>query len=126
GKRIGENTEWNQPTAIDLTQQLKSGDHLLAVRAENQGGAAGLLLKLEVAFPTTKRMTLVSDSSWRVADQGARGWNEPDGSPPGFAAATRLGKLGVQPGGNILAAGAVRGPRKSGEAAPPDSLKAAD
>ena len=126
GKSIGENSEWSEPTVLDLTKLLKSGDHLLAVRAENEGGAAGLLLHLDVAFPTGKKLTLVTDASWRVADRGARGWNELASPAQGFATATSLGKLGVQPWGNILAGAAVRAPRKTGEATPAESLKVAD
>src|SRR6185503_3383880 len=31
GKVVGENTEWNAPTAIDVTSALKAGTHLIAI-----------------------------------------------------------------------------------------------
>jgi putative heme-binding domain-containing protein len=126
GRSIGENSEWHDPTVVDLTKQLKSGDHLIAVRAENQGGAAGLVLTLDVAFPSTKKMKVVSDASWQVANSAVPGWNELEGAPKQFAAATSLGKVGVQPWGDVLAAGAVRMPRRTGEATPAESLKVAE
>src|SRR6266511_3166936 len=48
GKVVGENESWSEPTVIDLSKLLKAGDHLLGVWAENHGGQAGLLAKLEV------------------------------------------------------------------------------
>ena len=126
GKLVGENSEWNEPTVINLTAQLKSGDHLLAVRAENHGGAAGLLVQLDVTFPTAKKMTLVSDASWQVTDKGEKGWNQLESPAQAFAQAATLGKLGVSPWGQVLAAGAVRTPKKAGEATPAESLKVAD
>jgi len=128
GKQVAEATEWSTPTVVDLTTLLKAGDHLLAVRAQNEGSAAGLLVVLEVAFPTTKRMTLVSDATWQSAEQGLRGWNQPDERVEGFDAAKSLGKVGIQPWGNVLAAagGRAQSPRRATEALPAESLKVAD
>src|SRR6185436_7957527 len=63
GKPVGGNSEWSAPSVIDLTQLLKAGEHVLGVRAVNHGGPAGLLARLEVAYPTPKRQTVVSDNT---------------------------------------------------------------
>ena len=128
GKQIAEATEWSTPKVVDLTPLLKAGDHLLAVRAENEGSAAGLLVQLEVLFPTTKRMSLVSDATWQTAERGARGWNLPEGQVEGFVAAKSLGRVGVQPWGNVLAAagGRTQSSRRPTEALSAESLKVAD
>src|SRR6266545_838593 len=128
GKQVAEATEWSTPTVVDLTPLLKAGDHLLAVRAKNEGSAAGLLVVLEAAFPTTKRMTLVSDATWQTAERSLRGWNMPDERVEGFVAAKSLGKVGIQPWGNVLAAvgGRTQSPRRTAEALPAESLKVAD
>src|SRR5262245_26550384 len=127
GKQVAEATEWSTPTVVDLTSALKAGDHLLAVRAQNEGSAAGLLVVLEVQFPTTKRMTLVSDATWQSAERGARGWNQPEERAEVFVAAKSLGKVGIQPWGNVLAAVGGRGPsRRVAEALSAESLKVAD
>ena len=52
-------------------------------------------------------MNVVSDTSWQVAEKGAKGWNELENPPTGYTKATSLGKMGVAPWGNIL--GAVTG-----------------
>ena len=128
GKVVGENTEWNAPTAIELTASLKAGTHLLAIRAENEGSAAGLLVRLEATVPGTKKLVVVSDASWSVSEKGEAGWNKP-GDIPGFVTATSLGKHGMPPWGNVLGAvNAASTERNSrpGSAAPAESLKVAD
>jgi putative heme-binding domain-containing protein len=129
GKIVGENDDWSKPTVLDLARTLKAGEHLLAVRAVNHGGAAGLIAKFDILFPTTKRQGLQTDSSWEVAAKEIPGWNKPDTEVAGFTPATTLGKHGVQPWGAVLAAaGAALAPgaaKKPGEATPADSLKVA-
>jgi putative heme-binding domain-containing protein len=130
GKVVGENDDWNKPTVLDLAKSLKAGEHLLGVRAENHGGAAGLIAKFDILFPTTKRQTVQSDSSWQVSAQEAPGWNKTETEVAGFVAATSLGRHGMQPWGAVLAAaGAAAAPgaaKKPGEATPAESLKVAE
>ena len=129
GKVVGDNAEWNDPTTIDLTKVLKSGDHLLAIRAENEGGAAGLIAELTASYSSGKKMTFGTDASWQVAERGARGWNVQGARIEGFAAAKSLGKLGVQPWGNVFGAPATArapGARRSGQPLPAESLKVAE
>jgi putative heme-binding domain-containing protein len=130
GKIVGENDDWSKPTVLDLAKALKAGEHLLAVRAENHGGAAGLIAKFDILLPTTKRQTVQTDSSWQVSAQEVPGWNKPETEAAGFAAATSLGKHGMQPWGAVLAAaGAAVAPgaaKKPGEATPAQALTVAD
>src|SRR5687767_13755967 len=67
GKAVGENDNWGQATVLDLTKLLKAGDHLLAVRAENDGGPGGLLAKLDVTLPDSRKQTVLTDTSWQVS-----------------------------------------------------------
>src|SRR5262245_7479848 len=129
GKLVGESDDWNQPTTIDLARSLKAGDHLLAVRAENQGGAAGLIARFDIAFPTTKKQSIQTDATWLVSDKEVPGCNKLETEVPGFTAATSLGKHGVQPWGAVFAAATparAPGAPRRGEATPVESLKVAD
>jgi putative heme-binding domain-containing protein len=129
GKVVGETDDWNKPLVLDLVKSLKAGDHLLAVRAENQGSAAGLIARFDISFPTTKKQSLQTDATWLVSDKEVPGWNKLEAEPDGFTAATSLGKHGVQPWGAVFAAaGAPRTPgaaRRPTEATPAESLKVA-
>jgi len=130
GKIVGENESWNEPTVIDLSRHLKSGDHLLAIRAANHGGQAGLLAKLDVSLPGGKKQTVVSDASWQASAKDIAGWNKVAIDVAGFSAATSLGKYGMQPWGAVLAsAGAAKAPgggRRTSEATPAEALTVAE
>lgn len=129
GKVVGDNESWNEPTAIDVAKLLKSGDHLLAIRAANSGGPAGLIATLEVSLPGGKNLTVSSDATWQASAKEAAGWNTAATEVAGFSAATSLGKHGMQPWGAVLASvGAAKAPgagRKAGEATPAESLTVA-
>ena len=130
GKQIGENDSWSDATVIDLAKVIKVGEHVLAVRAENQGGPAGLIAKLDLTLPNAKKQSVQTDSSWQVTAKEVPGWNKLEAPTSGFAAAHSLGKHGVQPWGAVLAAvGAAKAPgaaKKPAEATPAESLKVAD
>src|SRR5688500_11947453 len=78
GKAVGENDNWGEATVLDLTKLLKAGDHLLAIRAENDGGPGGLLAMLDVSLPDSKKQTVLTDTSWQVSTKEIAGWNKPD------------------------------------------------
>ena len=131
GKEIGKNDNWNEPTVIDLTKLLNAAGHVLAVRAENQGSAAGLIARLDAIVASNRKQIVATDASWTVTDKEVAGWNKLDASPSGMVNATSLGKAGVQPWGNVFAAAAgagrpARTPRAAGPATPAESLTVAD
>ncbi len=130
GKAVGENDNWNEPAALDITRLLKPGAHLLAVRAANDGGAAGLVARIDLTYSGGKKQSISTDASWLVSAKESAGWNKPDATPAEFAAATSLGKHGMQPWGNVLAAaGAVKAggaAKKPGQATPVESLTVAE
>jgi len=57
----------------DVTDRLATGRNVLAVRAHNGDGPAGLLLKLE-STSGGNLTTIVSDASWKGSPDGADGW----------------------------------------------------
>ena len=129
GKVVGENDSWSEATVLDLVKQLKAGEHVLAVRAENDGGSAGLIAKLDISYAGTKKESVLSDGSWLVSAKETSDWAKPGAEPAGFVVATSLGKHGMQPWGAVLAAvGAAQAPsaaKKAGQATPAESLQVA-
>jgi putative heme-binding domain-containing protein len=93
GASVGSSDDWQRPLKVDVAARLVAGRNVVAVRAENEGGAAGLVLKLD---------TLRSDASWLWSAEAPKGWEKPGFDPKGWKNAVSLGKLGMGPWGNVL------------------------
>ncbi|HZN38933.1 MAG TPA: alpha/beta fold hydrolase [Planctomycetota bacterium] len=63
GTDVGGNDAWEQPTRIDVTKHLVSGDNVIAVAARDDGSAAALVLWLDWRAPHASG-TLVTDADW--------------------------------------------------------------
>src|SRR5262245_22743010 len=47
GKPAGSSDEWREPVRSDAAGAIVKGENVIAVRGENEGGAAGFVLRLE-------------------------------------------------------------------------------
>lgn len=94
GQRVASSSSWQQPVTADVQKFIQPGKNVLLVEGANEGGAAGLALKLVLEMPDDQRQYLVTDSSWQVASekQAAQG-----------TAAAELGPMGIAPWGNVFA-----------------------
>ena len=54
--------------AHDISKIVKPGRNVVAIRATNQGGAAGLVARITINGPATKRSIVATDESWKVLD----------------------------------------------------------
>jgi alpha-L-rhamnosidase len=61
----GNGDAWRRPVALDL-KGLKTGDNIIEVTATNDGGAAGLLARIEFRYGAGTTETLVTDASWKA------------------------------------------------------------
>jgi putative heme-binding domain-containing protein len=107
GREVLSGTEWSLPVSRDVTSFFNTkGDrrHVLSVRGRNEGGAAGLLVRL--VFETKNGpSTVVSDASWRASDlRPARNWNAPGFDDSSWANASVVGTLGGGPWTSVTAA----------------------
>ena len=57
GKEVGTSPDWPQPIENDVTSFLKSGRNVIAAGAQNAGGAAAFVLKLEVELECLRKNT---------------------------------------------------------------------
>jgi putative heme-binding domain-containing protein len=95
GHRVAESSNWQTPTTLDVQPYLQDGNNEVVVRAVNQGGPAGFVLKLALKMPDGKMRYVVSDESWEVADRRqSQEWNS----------VRTLGELGTKPWGDVFAA----------------------
>ncbi len=91
--QVAESSAWEVPITVDVQKHVKKGKNTLVVRAVNTDGPAGLALELALKMPGGKLRYVVTDKSW----QAARGFKSDK-----FAPVTVLGKMGMQPWGDVF------------------------
>ena len=94
GKRLLSDSGWEAPARLDIQKHVKAGSNLLEIHAANQGGPAGLVAKVVLTDAKGGTRYVLSDKTWQVAKTpNAKEW----------VAARELGKIGMQPWGNVFA-----------------------
>jgi putative heme-binding domain-containing protein len=124
GTKVGSGDEWKDFPKFDIKANLKPGVNVVAIEAKNDGGVAALLAEVDYATEEGTRAKVVTDKTWQTGTSAAAGWQAANfNTGANWVAATSLGKLGIQPWGNIAAATAT----SSGKVATPaESLTVAD
>ncbi|SVB00786.1 uncharacterized protein METZ01_LOCUS153640, partial [marine metagenome] len=103
GKSVGRNRDWQQPVAADVKKLLKVGSNLIAARAQNAGGVAGFVLKLDITSASGKKRSVVTDATWVLSEKETKDWKN-KGITGGRKPIVH-GKMGMGPWGNIFAGG---------------------
>ncbi|HUG90833.1 MAG TPA: c-type cytochrome, partial [Planctomycetaceae bacterium] len=96
GRQVLDDSEWQSPARVDVRRHVKRGKNTFVVEAANAGGPAGFALKLVMTGRDGRQQAIVTDKSWQAAasrDAGA------------WAAVHTLGKMGVQPWGDVFGQG---------------------
>jgi alpha-L-rhamnosidase len=96
-----ENERWENLQEFDLTASLKEGANLVAVDVFNREGPGGFLATLEIRLEDAPVRTIRTDGSWRVAGEGAAGWEAPAFDDGAWAAAVEVGRYGEEPWGDL-------------------------
>ncbi len=130
GKEIAASDSWESPVFRDVTRLLRSpkkgagaARNVIAVKAHNTEGPAGLVLRLVLDSPK-KQTVIVTDGSWRAAEKAAKGWMGAGFDDSQWAAATVVADLGAAPWAKITAASLDRaGKWKRPTATPIDLIK---
>jgi hypothetical protein len=94
GKSVGQGASFKQLYAFDLTKELKAGDNVLSVRAENGGQSpnpAGLIGAVVIRFSNGHVQTVATDRQWQSAES----------EPAALQTAMELGEMGMAPWGKI-------------------------
>lgn len=68
GKRLASSDSWQETTQIQLDGSIKSGKNVLEVEGSNQGGVAGLVLKLGLVNKDGNIRWFVSDKNWTATN----------------------------------------------------------
>jgi hypothetical protein len=103
GKPALSNDSWETPVTRDVTEFLKApvapGDavaNVLCVKAHNDDGPAGLVLRLEVEM-NKKKVVIATDGTWRASETAPPDWVQPRFDDKTWKPATVIAALGAAP-----------------------------
>jgi glucose/arabinose dehydrogenase len=97
GSRVGSGSDWKLVQCFDVAKLLVDGKNVIAVEAANNGGPAGLLVRLSYVPNGLSRMVVVSDRSWKASKVGPAGWQNVDFDDRQWSRAKALAPLGGGP-----------------------------
>lgn len=102
GKQVAASRSWNKAVRTTVTPDIRQGENLLAIRAQNSSGDAAVILKIDLTLANNQKQTIVSDPSWVSSTQGAENWQTRDFNAASWTKVVSRGKLGVQPWGDVM------------------------
>lgn len=110
GKQAGTGKDWSSPLAVDVTDQLKAGENVIAIEAGNwpigrrgrdapEPNPAGMIF-FAAAFNGDEQVwSLGTDAKWVTAAKRGKGWMAPMFDDSGWTAAAELGGPDMAPWG---------------------------
>jgi putative heme-binding domain-containing protein len=108
GKEIIASDSWETPVFREVTDAFVNPTktenpvkNVIAVKAHNTEGPAGLLLRIVLENSKKETIHLVTDAGWRVTDQYAKGWQDVNFNAGSWQPATVVAKLGAAPWAKI-------------------------
>jgi len=90
---------WSEPARAEVSVRLNQGENVLAVRARNRSGDAGLLVHLNLNGQTN----VFSDASWLTTTNEEVNWSALHFNAAHWQPARVLGPSGMGPWGEVLA-----------------------
>lgn len=97
GARVASDDSWESVTVVDVAKHLQAGKNVVAVHGWNDGGPAGMALRLSWQQGTTAH-EVVSDASFRCLNDDPDGWDAPGFDDSTWSPATVIGPLGAPDG----------------------------
>jgi putative heme-binding domain-containing protein len=108
GKEVVASDNWEAPVFRDVTDAFVNpakgtgpARNVIAVKAHNNEGPAGLLLRIILQGSKKQTITLVTDGTWRASEKAASGWNNLGFDDLSWKPAKVIGKLGDAPWNKI-------------------------
>lgn len=104
GRSILKGNHFQTVSSADITGHLKAGANIIAVIADNattSPNPAGLVAAIEIQFKDGRRIRVLSDKSWLVAENVKEDWTSSHEALEGWTPALEQGEVGVKPWGQI-------------------------
>ncbi len=96
GQKVGTDGNWNTIESYDVTKLLKTGKNVIAVKATNtDAGFGGLAAELVVTTADGKKISVPTDTSWKLSAAVKGDWNTDTGDESGWTTPVDEGVLGV-------------------------------
>lgn len=73
-KPIGKSDRWEQPLQLMPTATLKTGQNVIAVAGQNDGGIAALIVKLVIQTKDGKKQSIVTGKDWLHSETEPSNW----------------------------------------------------
>lgn len=97
GRELGRGAEWRELFVFDLAPLLTPGKHVLAVKAINSFGYAGMLFGFRIDLVDGQFIEARSDKTWRIVPEGVSHWETRTEAAIDWSAATIKAPLGSSP-----------------------------
>lgn len=106
GKKVGASDAWETPLKLNVNPFLVKGKNVIAIEGANEGGVAGIVLKLDVTQygkggqPAKLKAlaTIVSDvASWKFSEEKVPDWEAIDFDDSAWKKPVKVGTLGGGP-----------------------------
>jgi putative heme-binding domain-containing protein len=125
GKVVARSSEWQQPAKAPVHSLLKPKGNVIAIEGWNAGGQAALYAKIEIQLGKKKKQVITTDASWQVSTKKVKGWTQASFDAKSWPKAVSIGKMGMQPWGNVLsgAAGGGRPAKANQDVRAPEGFK---
>lgn len=104
GEEVGKGTSFKTADEFDLSDKLRAGRNVLAVRVRNAGDSpnpAALTARMELIQSQGAERTIHADHQWKVVDQEIEGWQRLETDDTAWRQAKVLGPVGMAPWGEI-------------------------
>lgn len=129
GKEVLASDSWENPVFRDVTEHFKNPvaagkavPNVIAVKAHNTEGAAGLVVRLVLEFGKKDTQVVVTDTSWRASEKADKGWDTVGYDDRNWTPATVVGKLGGAPWAKVNEAVLAKGQKFTKPTATPVEL----
>jgi signal transduction histidine kinase len=97
GRELGMGSDYYYMTEYDISQVLTPGRHVIAIRAFNESHQAGVVAGLRVVLKGSRPIVVVSDTTWRLAPDSERNWEQRAEAPANWAHAVEVAPFGSMP-----------------------------
>ena len=105
GARVGAQAGWPRAAVFAVGELLRTGENVLAVRAQNMPAPsknpAGLIVHLAATLSDGKQAAVVSDAAWRAEKETRPQWEQPTFDDSAWKGATVAAPFGGGPWGKI-------------------------